>query len=41
MAWFMQAQIVATTHLVICAITNATGRWINPPEKVLKSPGEG
>jgi 4-hydroxybenzoyl-CoA reductase subunit alpha len=34
---------LATTHLVICAVANAIGQWIDPPatpDKVLKALGK-
>jgi CO/xanthine dehydrogenase Mo-binding subunit len=34
---------LATTHLVICAIANAIGKWVDPPatpDKVLKALGK-
>jgi hypothetical protein len=34
---------LANTHLIICAIYNAIGKWVDPPatpDRVLKAPGK-
>ena len=35
---------LANTHLVVCAIQNAIGKWVDPPatpDKVIRSSGQG